>query len=396
MKLPVTPPQIVETSNAVSVATAGRDFLEHKITAQANKSVTNSNTAGAMSKRRPPSAEPDILGDDDYESLPASAGLPTYMVAGAIAGTLEHCAMYPLDSIKTRMQSILPQENCRYRTITDAFKTISKTEGVFRTVRGINVVAMGAGPAHALYFSMYETMKRKLSLRMHAKAGQSPIANAIAGCCATFVHDAMMNPVEVVKHRLQMSCSPYKGVADCARTVYKQEGVRAFYRSFFTSFSMNAPFQVIHFMCYEGSQEYLNPHRHWNPWTHCASGALAGAIASFVTTPLDVCKTVLNTQEACVTCNQYTGTATVAGLKEALVKIHSLKGFPGFFSGVRARVLFQMPATALSWSVYELFKYIISSRGGHLTTVSSLTHQQDNSSSNITPTSGTEEGTSTR
>ena len=166
--------------------------------------------------------------------------------------------------------------------------------------------------------------------------------------------------ISVVKHRMQMACSPYKGVADCARTVYSQEGIRAFYRSFGTSLCMNAPFQMIHFGCYEYFQEVLNPSREYNPRTHCISGALAGAIAAALTTPLDVCKTVLNTQEACVTCNMYTGPATVSGFWQAVLKIHSAKGFPGFFSGIHARVLFQMPATALSWFVYESFKYMIS------------------------------------
>ena len=168
-----------------------------------------------------------------------------------------------------------------------------------------------------------------------------------------------------------MSCSPYSGMSDCIRTVYSQEGIRAFYRSFGTSFFMNAPFQMTHFTFYEYLQEQLNPNRDWNPWTHCVSGGLAGAIAAAVTTPLDNCKTVLNTQEACVTCNQYTGTATVSGFKEAVSKIYSLKGGWGFFSGIRARVLFQMPATGLSWFVYELFKYGISQNRSRLSTTSS-------------------------
>ena len=63
--------------------------------------------------------------------------------------------------------------------MTDAFKTISKTEGMFRTVKGINVVAVGAGPAHALYFSCYEVMKRKFSSVLQSKTGQSPVANGM-------------------------------------------------------------------------------------------------------------------------------------------------------------------------------------------------------------------------
>lgn len=36
---------------------------------------------------------------DDYEQLPTTS-VATNMTAGAIAGVLEHCVMYPLDSVK--------------------------------------------------------------------------------------------------------------------------------------------------------------------------------------------------------------------------------------------------------------------------------------------------------
>lgn len=36
---------------------------------------------------------------DDYEQLPTPS-VTTNMIAGAAAGVLEHCVMYPMDSIK--------------------------------------------------------------------------------------------------------------------------------------------------------------------------------------------------------------------------------------------------------------------------------------------------------
>lgn len=36
---------------------------------------------------------------DDYEQLPTT-NIATNMTAGAIAGVMEHCVMYPLDSVK--------------------------------------------------------------------------------------------------------------------------------------------------------------------------------------------------------------------------------------------------------------------------------------------------------
>ncbi|CAK7319240.1 SLC25A28 [Vulpes lagopus] len=40
--------------------------------------------------------------------MPAGATVTMHMVAGAVAGIPEHCVMYPIDCIKTRMQSLQP------------------------------------------------------------------------------------------------------------------------------------------------------------------------------------------------------------------------------------------------------------------------------------------------
>lgn len=43
----------------------------------------------------------DLLDDDDeYESLPPTAGPVVHMTAGAMAGMAEHTALFPVDVIK--------------------------------------------------------------------------------------------------------------------------------------------------------------------------------------------------------------------------------------------------------------------------------------------------------
>lgn len=72
---------------------------------------------------------------------------------------------------------------------------------------------------------------------------------------ATLIHDAISNPTEVIKQRLQMYNSPYKSVMECAKKVFQQEGFSAFYRSYTTQLVMNLPYQAIHFTTYEFFQE---------------------------------------------------------------------------------------------------------------------------------------------
>jgi solute carrier family 25 (mitochondrial iron transporter), member 28/37 len=195
--------------------------------------------------------------------------------------------------------------------------------------------------------------------------------------------------------------SPYKGIIDCVVKTARKEGISAFYRSYFTQLNMNIPFQCTHLVTYDFLQSHLNTKREYNPISHCISGAVAGAMAAAITTPLDVCKTLINTQECCnpdehcktmplqTTNNQASvssssqkpltpsaskiGSVTVnalfirsqstatlvqaSGLKDAIKIIYRDNGYRGFFKGIVPRTVFQIPGTAVSWSVYEYFKH---------------------------------------
>ncbi|XP_057244553.1 mitoferrin-1-like, partial [Malurus melanocephalus] len=231
-------------------------------------------------------------------------------------------------------------------------------EGLGRPFRGIHVTALGAGPAHALYFACYEQLKRQLS-EVLQQGGNSHLANGIAGSVATLLHDAVMNPAEVVKQRLQMFNSPHRSVLSCVRSILRSEGVAAFYRSYSTQLALNVPFHAVHFVTYELLQEHLNPRREYQPRAHITAGAVAGAVAAAATTPLDVCKTLLNTQESSALSSLRLG-GHLSGMANAVGSVYRLGGLPAFFRGVQARVIYQMPSTAIAWSVYEFFKYVLS------------------------------------
>jgi len=309
----------------------------------------------------PTLVEPDEL---DRHSTTSADDVRVHLMAGAAAGIMEHCVMYPVDSVKTRMQSLRPEANAVYKNITDAFQKITKSEGLFRPMRGINIVMLGSGPAHACYFTTYEIMKKMLG--NNGNGGHFPLANAAAGAVATVVHDGTMNPIEAIKQRMQMYGSPYKGVTDCAMTMYRTEGLRAFYRSYTTQLTMNIPFQCLHFMTYEFVKEVLHPGGGYDPKSHLLAGACAGALAAAVTTPLDVAKTLLNTQEKKAVCELALAGSTnfnrhyVSGMFMAMRTIYDLRGFAGYFQGIRARIIYQMPSCAICWSVYEFFKYSLS------------------------------------
>ncbi|KAI5715068.1 hypothetical protein M8J77_010032 [Diaphorina citri] len=340
---------------------------------------------------------------DDYESIPSDK-LSHIMMAGATAGIMEHCVMFPFDTIKTRMQSLTTSSQTG-RGMGEVFRGMVAQEGVLRPLRGVNAVILGAAPAHALYFSCYEYLKDTFTNRTLIN---NNVGYGLAGGMATMLHDGIMTPADVVKQRLQMYNSPYRSMLETIRTVYRTEGLVAFYRSYTTQLAMNVPFQSIHFITYEViyytirtvyrteglvafyrsyttqlamnvpfqsihfityevMQTITNPSRSYNPIAHMMSGAISGGVAAAITTPLDVCKTFLNTQQS---------KEKISGLFGAIRSVYKLGGPLGFFRGLQARVLYQMPSTAICWSTYELFKYLL--------TVSALplTDEESESASN--------------
>merc|ERR1712000_179445 len=283
----------------------------------------------------------------DYEGLPPNFSLTANMAAGAFAGIAEHTVMYPIDLMKTRMQIVNPSPTAVYSGISNAMLTISRVEG-FRTLwRGVSSVVLGAGPAHAVYFATYEAVK-------HAMGGNQAGVHHPLAAAARIASDAFMNPFDVIKQRMQIqnSSKMYRSMVDCARYVYKNEGLGAFYVSYPTTLSMTVSFTALQFLAYESISTAMNPNKQYDPLTHCAAGAVAGGFAAGLTTPMDVIKTMLQTRGTSLDPQ----VRAVNGFSEGCRLLYQREGVRGFFKGVRPRVITTMPSTAICWSAYEFCK----------------------------------------
>lgn len=276
-----------------------------------------------------------------------------FMIAGSIAGSVEHMAMFPVDTVKTQMQAMgsRPVKSVPVG-VAHSLRSILKSDGPMGLYRGIAAMCLGAGPAHAVYFSVYEACKKFFS----GGDPRNSAAHAVSGVCATVASDAVLTPMDMVKQRLQLRDSPYKGVCECVRRVFKEEGVRAFYASYRTTVVMNAPFTAVHFATYEAAKRALMEVSPENAdderWVvHATAGAAAGAAAAAITTPLDVVKTQLQCQGICG-CDRYK-TTSIGDVIESIVK---KDGYRGLVRGWIPRMLFHAPAAAICWSTYEASK----------------------------------------
>jgi len=288
----------------------------------------------------------------EYEGLSSDAGLAVNMAAGALAGISEHAVMFPVDSIKTRMQVFATNQAAIYTGVGNAFSRISSTEGLRALWRGVNSVILGAGPAHAVHFGVYEAVKEVTGGN---RGGNQFLSTSLAGAAATIASDALMNPFDVIKQRMQLHNSEFRSVVTCAQTVFKNEGLAAFYISYPTTLTMTVPFTAAQFSVYEYIKRVLNPRNEYSPVSHMVAGGVAGGVAAAITTPLDVAKTMLQTRGT----SSDKEIRTARGMMDALRIIYRREGLKGFGRGMSPRVLTFMPSNALCWLSYEFFKAAI-------------------------------------
>ncbi|CAM9142127.1 unnamed protein product [Chrysoparadoxa australica] len=331
------------------------------------------------------------MGEPDWEDWnPSESSFIHHMVAGSIAGIAEHTVIFPIDTIKTHIQCA---RSCPERVAGRRVFNMVVGEGPLRLWRGVGTMFIGCVPAHALYFSSLEQCKAQLGVN---QPGHHPFGAAVAGGVATVFHDAIMTPMDVIKQRLQLGY--YKGMTDCAKLIYRTEGITAFYRSFPTTLVMNMPYGAVMVAANESLKRMLRPHGDYDTSTYMLAGCGAGAAAAAATTPLDVVKTRLQTQALAHLSHQYhpkrnplglgivmkdltpapamgLHSASTAGhcvrvgclekpavplqyrgLMDACRQIMAAERIGGFFRGLLPRLMVHAPSVAISWTTYETAK----------------------------------------
>jgi len=102
----------------------------------------------------------------DFEELGEGESVVVHLIAGAVAGTAEHCAMFPIDTIKTNMQAVRPNplmmNSEPHFGVVKTTQLIVQRHGFLGLFRGVSAVATGAAPAHAMHFATYEFCKKNL------------------------------------------------------------------------------------------------------------------------------------------------------------------------------------------------------------------------------------------
>lgn len=180
------------------------------------------------------------------------------------------------------------------------------------------------------------------------------IAGGFAGCITRFI----CQPLDVLKIRFQLQVEPvsedhmtskYRTIVQSTRLVYKEEGLRAFWKGHNPAQVLSIIYGVSQFSSYEHLNHLLRKFKTFEEHQNVRNfscGALSGTVATVITLPLDVVRTRLISQDP----NRgYKN--SVQGLK----LIYGLEGVKGMYRGLSPSVLQIAPLTGGQFMFYNIF-----------------------------------------
>lgn len=261
---------------------------------------------------------------------------PTFiqsLLAGGAAGTAVDLLFFPVDTMKTRLQS------------AKGFRRAGGFHGVYK---GVGSVVVGSAPGAAVFFSSYETMKKILPFSDRL----APVNHMISASVAEVAACLIRVPTEVIKTRTQTSTYGMLGQSSlaAARLVLTNDGWRGFYRGFGSTIMREIPFTSLQFPLYELLKLQLSRRVGRTPlYAHEAAvcGSIAGGFTAAVTTPLDVLKTrvMLDLRDPT--------NEKLPSLGRRFRTIYATEGVKALFSGVVPRTLWISAGGAVFLGVYE-------------------------------------------
>ncbi|KAL8151871.1 hypothetical protein V2J09_021679 [Rumex salicifolius] len=139
------------------------------------------------------------------------------MIAGGTAGVVVETALYPIDTIKTRLQAVRGGGQIVWKGLYSGL-----AGNIAVTDSGLPYSLQSAGALGGMAASL-------IRVPTEAKRDLSDPENAVIGAFAGAMTGAITTPLDVIKTRLmvQGSANQYKGIMDCVSTIVREEGPRS-------------------------------------------------------------------------------------------------------------------------------------------------------------------------
>ena len=263
---------------------------------------------------------------NELKQTNASTPLWVSLVSGGVAGTFTDITLFPLDTVKTRLQS----------------GSLANRQLVRGLYQGIGPAALASAPSAALFFGTYEFAKKFSS--------DSPFGHGQAAIAGEIVSALFKVPFEVVKQRLQAN-STHSSAWQVFIDIYRREGYRGCYAGLGATLAREIPFGFIQMPLYEFFKKIVQQNTGGSEVTSlqaCGCGAVAGGIAAAATCPVDVWKTRLMLGDPNAT----------------IFSIARKEGVRALFSGVVPRVVWISVGGSVFFGAYEGMRSFLLLGGG--------------------------------
>ncbi|KAL3068664.1 hypothetical protein niasHS_016528 [Heterodera schachtii] len=217
-------------------------------------------------------------------------------------------------------------------------------EGRFRALyKGLGPNLVGVAPSKAVYFGCYSCMKRFLNDHPEWIQSNSHSVHMLSAGSAALVTATAINPIWLVKTRLQLSPAHVRAF-ECARRIRREEGILSFWRGVTGSY-IGITETMLQFMIYESlrdkiqdpSVKFIGKQDGQNIWQFMVAG--------FTCYPHEVIRTRLREE------------GSTNRLRGILRHILRHEGWQTLWHGVLLQLVRSVPNTAFTIGTYELVVY---------------------------------------
>jgi len=220
----------------------------------------------------------------------------------------------------------------------DAMKSIIKNEGFKNLWSGLNFTVLQSTVSVVIYFSAYESLRDHLKSMTSNENFKDYIATPLAGSTARAGTAFLINPVEVIRTRLQADAS--KAVKSEIKNMIKN---KTFASGLKFTLLRDIPFTAVYWTINEKIRNSKSIRDNLGSvfLKNFISGAIAGSIAAFITTPFDFMKTRIQ---------------TIDGKVQPMSEMIRAGNFDKLFLGWKQRCLRTSFACAIMLGTYEFVK----------------------------------------
>ncbi|KAK6267061.1 hypothetical protein QUC31_017898 [Theobroma cacao] len=191
----------------------------------------------------------------------AEIGAAGRLIAGGLAGAVSQTAIYPMDLVKTRLQTY-SCEGGKIPNLGALSKDIWIQEGPRAFYRGLVPSLLGIIPYAGIDLAAYETLKDMSKKYILQDSEPGPLVQLGCGTISGALGATCVYPLQVVRTRMQAQCpntgAAYKGMSDMFKRTFQHEGIRGFYKGLFPNLLKVVPSASITYLVYESMKRSLD------------------------------------------------------------------------------------------------------------------------------------------